>query len=65
MDAVEPIIPFLAWVVLGFIGVVGALMVASVNRYLDSMQTWQKETNDKLDEHGNRIIKLETQIGGH
>lgn len=64
MDAVQPIQPFLSWIVLGFVGVVGVLIVASVNRFLDEMQTWRKEVDKHLDDHGTRIVVLETKSNG-
>jgi len=61
MDAVQPILPFMGWIVLAFVGAVGMLMVGAINRYLDSFNAWQLKIEERLDDHGDRIIKLEAK----
>ncbi len=64
MNAVEPILPFMGWIVLFFIGIVGTLMIGAINRYLDNMLKWQIKIEETLDEQGKSIVQLKTKIGG-
>jgi ABC-type bacteriocin/lantibiotic exporter with double-glycine peptidase domain len=59
MDALQPIIPFLAWIVLAMVAGVGAMMVYFMKSFLDRVEKLFVTVGD----HEGRLIVLETIEG--
>ncbi len=62
MDAVQPILPFLGWITLGVVGLVGAVGLHMMQNFLDDIREMNKRVNDHqetLAVHDNRLKTLE------
>jgi hypothetical protein len=62
MDAVQPIVPFLGWIVLGGVLAIGAVGLHMLQNFLDDIREMNKRVNvheTTLGVHENRIKTLE------
>lgn len=65
MDAVQPILPFLGWITLALVGLVGMAGLWLMRNFLDDIREMNKKVithESKLEVHENRLDNLEVAV---